>query len=176
MSTKREIMRPVVMATKRGIRRAAVMAADVEQAGPAAIARPLGWACLAAVFALLALAGCSDDGSAPNAPNDPDPVAVSFAADIQPIFDGNCLGCHGAATSGGLDLRAAATPGSLVNAAATGYPGSRVVPGSPLTSVLYLKVQGDASTGDRMPLGGAALSAAQRALIRDWIEQGALDN
>lgn len=138
-------------------------------------ARPLGWATLGVALALLALAGCSDEGAEPVAP-DPEPAVVSFAAEIQPIFDANCVGCHGAGGSGGLDLRASATPGSLVNVAASGYAGSRVVPGDPHVSVLYLKVEGDASTGARMPFGGAALSPAQRTLIHDWIEQGALDN
>jgi len=129
-----------------------------------------------ALLLLLALAGCSDDGSAPNGPDEPEPVAVSFAADVQPIFDARCVGCHGAGGNGGLDLRASATPGSLVNVAAAGYTGLRVAPGDPAASVLYLKVEGDPSTGPRMPFGGAALSAADRALIRDWIAQGAQDN
>jgi mono/diheme cytochrome c family protein len=156
------------MATKRGARAVAREVADL---------RPLGWSALAAVLALLALSGCSDEGAEPMAPDpDPEPVVVSFAADIQPIFDANCVGCHGAGGSGGLDLRASATPGSLVNVAASGYAGSRVVPGDPHVSVLYLKIEGDASTGARMPFGGAALSPALRTLIHDWIEQGAPDN
>lgn len=171
------------MMTKRGpmARRRPVAAAAARRDDPAmtgAFARPLGWAALGAALAaiaLLSLAGCSDDGADPAVP-DPEPTVVSFAADIQPIFDANCLDCHGAAANGGLDLRAAATPGSLVNVASVGYAGTRVVPGDPHTSVLYLKVEGDASTGARMPFGRAALAPALRLLIHDWIEQGALDN
>jgi hypothetical protein len=126
---------------------------------------------------LLGLAGCSDGGNDPAVPvDDPGGTAVSYATDVQPIWDANCLGCHSAGGSGGLDLRAAVGRAALVNAAATGYSGSRVVPGAPHTSVLYQKIEGDPATGARMPFGGAALSAGERSLIHDWIEQGALDN
>ena len=138
----------------------------------------LAWGALSLALALFALAGCSDKGAEPLAPHDhdPDPVGISFATDIQPIFDAHCVSCHGAGASGGLDLRAAATPGSLVNVAATSYAGARVVPGDPHVSVLFLKLEGDPSTGARMPFGGAVLDPALRLLIHDWIEQGALDN
>ncbi|MBM4130746.1 hypothetical protein FJ250_06925 [bacterium] len=162
--------------SRRGHRHPTGPTIRAAQAGPAADARLSGWVLLAATLALLALAGCSDHGSAPNGSPDPDPATVSFAAEIQPIFDTNCVGCHGDGGSAGLDLRATATPGSLVNVAATGHTGLRVTPGNAAASVLYLKVEGDPSTGARMPFGGAALSVTQRGLIRDWIAQGALDN
>jgi mono/diheme cytochrome c family protein len=126
---------------------------------------------------LLGPGGCSDGGNDPAAPaGDPGVTAVSYAAEVQPIWDANCLGCHGAGGSGGLDLRAAVGRAALVNVAATGYPGARVVPGDPHLSVLYRKIEGDPATGTRMPFGGAALSAGERLLIHDWIEQGALNN
>ena len=79
------------MTTRKG-RRLQVRASEANDIAPAA------WATLAtamALVALLALGGCSDGGADPTAPApDPEPTVVSFAADIQPIFDDNCLGCH----------------------------------------------------------------------------------
>ncbi len=125
---------------------------------------------------VLALAGCSDSGDPISAPPDNNPPTVSYAADVQPIWNAHCTGCHGAVANAGMDLRASAGTAMLVNVAATGYAGTRVVPGSPSTSVLYLKLQGDASTGARMPLGGAALSAGELENVRLWIAGGALND
>jgi hypothetical protein len=52
----------------------------------------------------------------------------------------------------------------------------RVVPSSSATSLLYNKVNGTQDCGVRMPKGGAALSAANIATIKDWIDQGALND
>lgn len=125
---------------------------------------------------LLALAGCSDSGDPTGAPPLDNPPTVSYAADVQPIWNAHCTTCHGAVANAGMDLRASAGTAMLVNVASTTYGGSRVVPGSPSTSVLYLKLQGDASTGDRMPLGEAALSAAELEKVRLWIAGGALND
>jgi len=127
------------------------------------------------LLALAGLTGCSDEGDVTMAPPDDPAPAVSYAADVQPIWNSHCIGCHGAGGNAGLDLRASAGPAALVNVAATGYAGSRVVPGDPDASVLTRKLQGDPTTGDRMPLGGA-LSAGQIETIRSWIAAGALNN
>lgn len=132
-----------------------------------------------ALALLLGAAGCADHGVGtlePAPDDDGHAHTVSFATDIQPIFDANCLGCHGAGASAGLDLRAATSYTLLVNAASTSYTGARVVPGDPHVSVLYQKLEGDPATGARMPFGGEALPPAQRLLIHDWIEQGAHNN
>ena len=49
----------------------------------------------------------------------------------------------------------------------------RVKPGDPGNSYLVQKIEGTASVGSRMPLGGSPLSADQIALIRRWISEGA---
>jgi hypothetical protein len=125
---------------------------------------------------LLSLAGCSDSGDPTGAPPLDSPLTVSYAADVQPIWSAHCTSCHGAVANAGMDLRASAGTAMLVNVASVTYGGSRVVPGSPETSVLYLKLQGDVSTGDRMPLGGAALSAGELEKVRLWIAGGALND
>ena len=132
-----------------------------------------------ALALLLGAVGCADHGVGtlePAPDDDGHAHTVSFATDIQPIFDANCIGCHGAGASAGLDLRAATSYTLLVNAASSGYTGARVVPGDPHVSVLYQKLEGDPATGARMPFGGDALPPAQQLLIHDWLEQGAQNN
>ena len=97
-------------------------------------------------------------------------LAVEAPGDVQIYAE------HGQNGGGELDRRASAGTAALVNVAAAGYAGLRVAPGDPLASVLYRKLEGDPATGARMPFGGAALPPAQRQLVHDWIEQGALDN
>lgn len=107
------------------------------------------------------------------------PVAVSFASQIQPIFTTSCVnaGCH---PGGGapFSLAVGESYENLVNQNATGGPcrgQSRVAPGDANNSVLVKRLEGS-SCGNRMPLGGSALPAAQIQLIRDWISQGAPRN
>jgi len=51
----------------------------------------------------------------------------------------------------------------------------RVEPGNPDDSYLVQKIEGTASVGAQMPLGGPALSDEQVAAIRQWITDGALE-
>ncbi len=87
-----------------------------------------------------------------------------FESDILPIFEAKCLACHGEKLQqNGLDLR---TQESVVKG---GESGPSVEPGEPKESLLYEKVE----TGS-MPLVGEKLSEAELAVIREWIEGGAL--
>jgi len=52
----------------------------------------------------------------------------------------------------------------------------RVVAGSSATSLLYMKVAGTQTCGARMPENKTPLSAANIALIKNWIDQGAMNN
>lgn len=88
---------------------------------------------------------------------------IDFVRDIQPIFQTSCAGCHGdKKQAGGLRLDAGKSALAKV-----------IKPGNPAESELYRRVAG---LGDqaRMPMGGKPLSAAQIALIKAWIEQGAV--
>jgi hypothetical protein len=51
----------------------------------------------------------------------------------------------------------------------------RVVPGNPDDSYLVQKIEGTASVGAQMPLGGPELSDDEIAAIRQWITDGALE-
>ncbi len=91
---------------------------------------------------------------------------VDFARDIQPIFERNCLACHGPDQQLGslrLDAKAVVFRG--------GASGKVVVPHNAANSELYRRVAG---IGDqpRMPMG-SELPAAEIELIRRWIDQGA---
>jgi hypothetical protein len=95
---------------------------------------------------------------------------------IQSIWQANCSGCHlGGGSSGGLDLDPPGSDLVLLNVpSAQDGSFTRVVPGDPLASLLFLKLNCDnPGLGSRMPLGGPNLSLTQQALIFDWIEAGA---
>ena len=107
---------------------------------------------------------------------DPNP---SFANVVQPIFQRqNCTNssCHGQVTAAGLDLRAGASFGNLVNTPATSEPILRVIPGNPDGSYLIIKLEGRQTVGTSMPLGLPRLSTTDLTNIRNWIAQGANNN
>ncbi|HEX4145872.1 MAG TPA: DUF1553 domain-containing protein [Pirellulales bacterium] len=84
---------------------------------------------------------------------------------VGPIFASRCLACHkGGHPKGGLSLT---TREGLLKG---GESGAAIVPGKPDESLLIQYVSGDKPD---MPKNGAALSAAQVAALRDWIEAGA---
>ena len=122
------------------------------------------------------LAGCSDYGDdALDGPTTPPAETVSFAADVQPIFETNCVGCHGDGGNAGLDLRSGQSYTNLVQIPATESALARVEPDQPLQSWLYLKLTGQQNVGDAMP-PSSPLDTAITDVVRTWIEEGALDN
>jgi len=127
------------------------------------------------------IAGCSSDDS-PTAPAGPSRAVQtnpSFAADIQEIFDRRgCSGssCHGSSQSAGLDLRAANSHGELVGIRATQSSLNRVERSDASKSYLILKLEGNQTTGNQMPPGGPVINATDLQNIKNWINQGALDN
>jgi len=105
---------------------------------------------------------------------------VSFANDIQPIFNASCAvsGCHvQPAPKAGLVLAAGGSYANLVGVTSQNYsPAQRIVSGDPSTSVLYNKISNTGQFGGKMPPSGIGLSAQQIELIRLWILEGAADN
>ena len=119
--------------------------------------------------ACLAMSGCEGD--------------VSFSEDIQPILEASCIQCHDNQAEGeavsGLSLK---TYDDLLQG--TQY-GKVVVPGSAMSSALYLTVAGKVAPEIRMPPHneesfatgkGEMLSARQIELIERWINEGAPNN
>jgi hypothetical protein len=132
------------------------------------------WVVIAVAVAMTAvLPGCTDLGSEPDPPASSGPVTpqgtVSFQARVLPILTKyGCTGCHGG--SGGLFV------GTVAQLLAGGNHGAAVVAGDGANSSLIKKLGTPAPFGSRMPLGGSALPADTIAVLRTWIDQGALNN
>jgi uncharacterized protein DUF1553/uncharacterized protein DUF1549/cytochrome c len=96
------------------------------------------------------------------------PAPVDFLRDIQPILQSTCYECHGPKKTKAhlrLDSRDGITKG--------GESGAIVVPGNSERSPIVRRLLG-LDGEDRMPKDGDPLPGAQIALIRSWIDQGAV--
>lgn len=93
---------------------------------------------------------------------------VDFSRDIRPIFNQNCVSCHG-----GVRQKNDVSFIYREEALGVGKSGHRtIVPGNPDASELMRRlVSNDAE--DRMPYHAPVLSKQQVELIRKWIKQGA---
>lgn len=115
---------------------------------------------------------------------------VSFANDVQPIFDKQCVSCHGPDHPGGpagdMDLTDGLSYGNLVfqptsDGCMQEVPDSvRVVAFDTESSMLWLKtLPDDRRCGVPMPWGtdGLGIIAPDEfAIIETWILEGAQDN
>lgn len=104
-------------------------------------------------------------------------TTVSYAGDIQPVFDTNCTGCHGVGGNAGLNLNPGVSYGNIVNVPSSQMPNlMRIKPGNPANSYLIRKIKGEGISGGRMPLGRSPLSAAVIGKFETWVNEGAQDN
>ncbi len=108
---------------------------------------------------------------------------ISFALDVQPILTTFCSTCHrvgGLADARGIALRLTEQEAldGLIGGMSVQDPSlAFVVPGDSSASLLFQKISGDdPPVGNRMPFSQAPLSSNQIAIIRDWIDQGAMLN
>lgn len=110
---------------------------------------------------------------------------VSFARDVQPIFNTQCVMCHNSwDPHGGLYLDPGFAHSQLVDATSSSVPElRRVAPGRPDQSYLIDKLNNThleaGGKGWWMPPPthfASAVTARDKMLIRKWIEQGAKDN
>ncbi|MFQ5629850.1 MAG: c-type cytochrome [bacterium] len=117
---------------------------------------------------------------------------TGFDAQIQPIFDTNCIRCHapgglgfnqtGGSQNNGLDLTKGKSYGSLVNQPTFQLPNTapnhRVTPRDPDASYIIQKISSASPKfGRRMPFDGPPyLSQSDIQLIRNWIAAGAPNN
>ena len=144
---------------------------------------------LLSIFILAALVfmsvSCTDAGVEPEQTQPPPPPGddVSFAQQIQPIFNSNgCTSCHGG--SGGLFLTQGQSYTNLVNVnAQEGACNTlkRVLPGNAAQSVLFIRVSSNSidtqcGPNSRMPKDNPRLSQSQIDLIEQWINKGAKNN
>jgi hypothetical protein len=92
---------------------------------------------------------------------------VSFAADIQPIFNTNCVSCH--PTVAQPDLTEGNSYTALINLSGS------IVPFDADASELMEMLNFEPGADNPMPPQGV-MSPINISLIRDWINQGALNN
>jgi mono/diheme cytochrome c family protein len=96
---------------------------------------------------------------------------VSYYHDIRPIFQANCQGCHQPAKSKGgyvmTDFKKLLAGGDSA--------GASIVPAHPDQSAM-LKMITPQDGEVRMPKGKTPLANDEVALIRAWIQQGAVDD
>src|SRR5580765_2005809 len=112
------------------------------------------WACLA-----IPTPAADDAGAKPK---------VTYQDDLTAVFRESCFGCHNAdKAKGGLNL---ATFSSMM---AGGGSGTAIEPGDPDNSYLYQLVTHQSEP--HMPLNSPKLPDAKLAIIRRFIEDGALD-
>ncbi|MCR9292805.1 MAG: DUF1549 domain-containing protein [bacterium] len=97
--------------------------------------------------------------------------SISYSEQIEPIFRTHCQGCHQPAKAQGDYVMTDFA--SLLRAGESGSPA--VVPGDPDAS--YLLEQVTPVNGESaMPKKGQPLADAEIELIRQWIQQGAVDD
>jgi hypothetical protein len=145
---------------------------------------PNGCALAAAIVAASLLqSGCAGSGSGLDANGRPlgsgessgGPLVAEFTSIQEHVFTPICTACHaGGGAPQGLRLDSANSFNLLVGVPSTEV-GSilRVKPGDPNNSYLVQKLEGHASVGAQMPLGGPELPAETIAVIRQWISDGA---
>lgn len=118
-------------------------------------------------------------------PEDSDPAYdVSFAEDVFPLLERMSpepgCGCHMPTSRRPIGIEISGL--NLASYASLRRGGAMsaeeiVVPGDPCASILMQKLSGAPPFGARMPSNGPPyLSPSERALIADWIAEGAHDN
>ena len=102
-------------------------------------------------------------------------ITADFSSIQENVFTPICTVCHaGGSAPQGLRLDSANSFNLLVNVPSTESPSIlRIKPGDPDNSYLIQKIEGHASVGAQMPLGGPPLAADVIAAIRQWVSDGA---
>ena len=94
---------------------------------------------------------------------------ITFVDDVKPIFRKRCAACHnGNRQSGGLDLT------NFTNMMQGGSSGGSIEPGDSDNSYLYLLITHEESP--EMPPNGNKIPDQEIAIIKNWIDAGALEN
>ena len=115
----------------------------------------------------LFLTGCDN--------NEKDQSMVSYSKQVIPILQNHCLECHVPNTPGqiasGLDM---SSYESLMKGTKFGPV---IKSGDSLSSTLVILVEGRADPSIKMPHGDRpSLSTAEINTLRQWIDQGAMNN
>jgi hypothetical protein len=114
-------------------------------------------AALMVITAIVGLASCEKYTYKPEVINTAD--TVHFQAEIQPIFNANCISCHTSIRK--PDLRDGKSYASLTSGGFVNLPGE--------TSILYVQITTEAAHIPRT-------SDVEKQKILNWINQGAKNN
>lgn len=91
---------------------------------------------------------------------------ISFASNVMPIFEAKCIKCHGVESKKeGLDMR------TYDVTLAGSFNGPVLTPGNADNSLLVQLIE-----RGKMPNRGQKLTPEEIQIIRDWVNQGALNN
>jgi len=142
-----------------------------------------GWLAMSALVAALGCGGGSSTASTD--PGPPGTFSEIYDTILSTQTESRCNFCHSmpaSQVSNGMfhtgkdraETYAALLGSTSASMACAGR--DVVVPGEPDQSLLVLKVSGPPPCGNRMPLGGKALSSAQIQLIKSWVAAGANDD
>ena len=101
---------------------------------------------------------------------------VSYAADVQPIWNATCGGCHTSSSPTYPGLSSSVSYDNLVDQSSFCGSQTLVIPGNPDDSYLYKKLVGTHECGSLMPRNRPALSNSDVQTVRSWISEGALNN
>ena len=115
---------------------------------------------------IILIIACTDMGDDITVPLLPQPGLLLVWADVSPIFNSNCIGCHGG--SGGLYLD------TYANILQGGNHGAVVIAGHADSSLIVQALEGTTTLIPQMPLGGS-LPPDSIQVIRQWIDDGALE-
>jgi uncharacterized membrane protein len=132
--------------------------------------------------------GSNDSASTPATSSSSTTPPPTFTNVYATVLSQRCAVCHADAGAIGVTQGTLALGGqsvayaSLVGVAASGSAcaghGTRVVPGQPSASLLYLKISLDspAPCGAKMPFEEPSLTRAETDLVAAWITAGARDD
>jgi hypothetical protein len=126
----------------------------------------MDWAAKTLIW-MLAVAGPAIGVSA-LAADDAPTKKINYQDDLAPVFRESCFGCHNAdKAKGGLNLT------NFSSMMSGGSSGTVIEPGDPANSYLYQLVTHESEP--HMPLNSPKLPEAKLAIIRRFIEDGALE-
>lgn len=146
---------------------------------------------IVALMMSVAVAGClpgpevgalqmPSDAKVATCNDDSDPTLdVSYSADLEAgvFVRGKCISCHTSGNQGWTQSGLSLASYALLRNGGRRTSGNIVVPGTPCSSMLVLKIEPSPPFGRRMPYNGPPfLSAADTQLVKDWIAEGARDN
>ena len=103
----------------------------------------------------------------------------SFGQDVFEILQRRgctASSCHGGGAGGLTMTSSSGAFAALVGVASSGTGEILVIASDAANSYLVKKLEGTASAGQQMPLGGAALDNIDLTNIKNWINQGAKNN